>query len=63
MAYDKDFFSRAFEGHDDIPADLREASERICSAYGIRGICDPMWVVNVIAKETGRGDGCSKFYA
>jgi hypothetical protein len=46
----------------DVPADLRTAAERICQSYGIRGICDPMWIANVIARETGRGDGVSNFH-
>lgn len=33
----------------DVPADIRRAAERICVAYGIRGICDPMYIANVIA--------------
>ncbi len=45
-----------------VPDDIRVASERIVSAYGIRGICDPMWIANVIARETGRGDGEHTFY-
>jgi hypothetical protein len=45
-----------------VPEDLRTAATRICRAYGIKGICDPMYVANVIANETGRGDGCSNFF-
>lgn len=44
-----------------IPADLRRASERICTAYALRGVCDPMYVANVIAISIGRGDGQSNF--
>lgn len=39
-----------------VPDDIRRAAERIVSAYMIRGICDPMYVANLIAKETGRGE-------
>ena len=53
-------FNRAFEGMD-IPEDLRAISERICGAYGIRGICDPGYIANIIAKALGRGDGQSHF--
>jgi hypothetical protein len=64
---DHDFFDKAFYNElarkpYDIPADLRKASERICHAYGIRGICDPMYIANVIALEIGRGDGRSNFF-
>lgn len=46
-----------------IPDDLREAAERICRSYGIRGICDPMYVANVIATELSIGTGESTFTA
>jgi hypothetical protein len=43
------------------PPDIRSAAVRICQAYGIRGICDPGYIANVIAHELGRGDGLSNF--
>jgi len=58
----KEFFEKAFEGYD-VPKDLRTASERIVASYGIRGICDPMYITNVIANEIGRGDGQGNFYS
>lgn len=45
----------------DVPADIRRLAERICRSYGIRGICDPMYLANIIAVETGRGDGQHSF--
>jgi hypothetical protein len=44
-----------------VPADLRRLSERIVRSYGIGGICDPMYIANIIALETGRGNGQSEF--
>lgn len=44
-----------------VPDDIRTASRRICQAFGIRGSCDPMWIANVIAVATKRGDGFSNF--
>lgn len=44
-----------------LPANIRRLSERICRSYGIRGICDPMYIANVIAVELGLGDGYSNF--
>ena len=44
-----------------VPADIKRAATRLCRAYGIRGICDPMYFANIIALETGRGDGMSHF--
>lgn len=54
------FFEEAFEGLD-VPKDIRAAAEHIVRAYGIRGICDPAYIANVIALHTGRGDGKSSF--
>ena len=44
-----------------VPAKLRVLSERICRSYGIKGICDPMYIANVAALELGMGDGKSNF--
>lgn len=57
---DRDFFNEAFRGKT-VPQNLRKASERICRSYGINGICDPMYIVNLIAKELGLGNGQSHF--
>jgi hypothetical protein len=55
-------YEAAFANYPQTPADLRVAATRICRAYAIRGICDPMYIANVIAVETGRGDGEHHFY-
>lgn len=44
-----------------IPADLREFAVAFCDSFGIRGICDPMYVANVAAMGLERGDGRSDF--
>lgn len=64
---DKAFFVEAFTNPVTkepykVPADIREAAEHITRSYGIRGICDPMYIANVIAMHLGRGDGKSQFY-
>jgi hypothetical protein len=61
MFITKEFFDEAFEGMDGIQPGLRKASERICQAYSIQGICDPGYIANVIAVELGLGDGRSHF--
>ena len=63
----KSFYKEAFKNDVTdkayvIPKKLKNASMRICNAYGIKGICDPMYIVNVMARELGLGDGRSKFY-
>ena len=65
-AADKAFFDDAFmnavtKQPYNIPPDLRRLSERLCRTYGIRGVCDPMYIANVIAFELGLGDGMSNF--
>lgn len=54
------FFNEAFKDVN-VPDDIRQAAERICFCYGITGICDPVYIANIIAFETGRGDGKSNF--
>ena len=44
-----------------VPLGLRIAAQRICTSYDIQGICDPMYIANVIAVELGIGDGQSTF--
>lgn len=46
-----------------VPEDIKRLSTRLCRSYGIRGVCDPMYIANIIALETGRGDGQSNFTA
>jgi hypothetical protein len=45
------WFSAAFEGMEDVPDKIKEASKRICRAYGICGQADPGYIANVIKAE------------
>lgn len=45
----------------DVPAKLKKVATRLSRSYGIRGICDPMYIANVIAFELGLGDGQGNF--
>lgn len=58
---DEDFFQEAFKGYV-VPDGIKTASIAICRSYGIRGICDPMYIANTIAMHIGLGDGKSNFY-
>lgn len=63
----EDFFKEAFTNPVtrqpyDVPEDIKRLSRRLCQSYGIKGICDPMYIANVIAMELGRGDGQSNFW-
>ncbi len=55
------WFDNCFEGAT-VPADLRAASEALCRRFTIRGICDPMYLANLMAMELGRGDGRGAFH-
>lgn len=46
----------------DVPEDIKRLATRLCRSYGINGLCDPMYIANVIALELGRGDGQSNFF-
>jgi hypothetical protein len=54
------FYNDAFEGYT-VPENIKNASITICDTLNIKGICDPMYISNVIAKETGAGDGQHNF--
>ena len=63
----EEFFTEAFTNPVtrqpyDVPADIRKLSIRICRSYDICGICDPMYIANVIAVELNRGDGQGNFF-
>ena len=53
-------FNEAFKRYQ-VPERIRKASENICTEFNIKGICDPMYISNVIAFESGSGDGQSNF--
>lgn len=63
---DSEFFIEAFtdpvtrEPYE-VPIALKRLAIRICRSYGIRGVCDPMYIANVAAMELGLGDGQSNF--
>lgn len=57
---DKRFFELAFKGYT-VPDNIKRLSTRLCRSYGINGICDPMYIANVIAYELGMGDGSGNF--
>ena len=48
-------------GNDSVPPDLRALSESLCRVFNIRGVCDPMYIVNRVAAVLGMGDGKSRF--
>ena len=56
----KEFFIEAFKGYE-VPKNLKEVSTRICTEFKINGICDPMYISNVIAHELNIGDGNGNF--
>lgn len=57
----KDFFEDAFRGYE-VPEKIKNISMAICERFVISGICDPIYICNVIAAENGIGDGMSHFY-
>lgn len=44
-----------------VPEVIKDAAQEICAKYNINGICDPMYICNVIALELYLGDGVSNF--
>lgn len=59
----REAFTNAVTGEPhSVPDEVKSAATRITIAYGLRGISDPMYIANVIAKELGYGDGQSTFW-
>lgn len=44
-----------------VPFEIRTASQLIRDKFDIKGICDPMYICNLIATELNLGDGMSNF--
>lgn len=62
----EDFFREAFTDPTTnkpykIPDNLKQAAIDICRSYSISGICDPMYIANIIAERLDLGDGFSNF--
>lgn len=49
-----------FNGHD-VPPALKNIVSQIIKTWNIRGVCDGMYIANVIANDSGFGDGQSHF--
>lgn len=61
-AHSPAWFEEAFkDAETPIPEDIRRTAVRIIETHDIRGICDPMYVANLIAMYMQRGNGCSRF--
>jgi hypothetical protein len=60
------FIDKAFEGLN-CPESHKKAIQRVYDAYSAdclpKGVCDPVYMLNVICKELGIGDGQSNFYS
>jgi len=50
---------------DDVPEKVQKAIKRIYNSFPAdclpQGVCDPMWIMNIIAFELGVGDGQGNF--
>ena len=44
-----------------VPENIRRLTDLIMVRFSINGICDPMYICNVIAHTSGLGDGASHF--
>jgi len=63
MLYDKAYWDKRLSGNE--PEKVKNAIKRIYSAYPDdcmpQGICDPMYIMNIICLELGIGDGQGNF--
>lgn len=60
-----DFWKCAFKGYEDIDPRVKKAIMLVYQSYPMscmpNGVCDPMYIMNVIALELGIGDGKGQF--
>ena len=63
MKYDEKYWEQRFEFNP--PEKVKKAIRRIYESYPAecmpQGVCDPMYIMNVICKELGIGDGKGNF--
>lgn len=53
-------YKEAFDGSD-APENIKDTVTNICKRFVICGVCDPMYISNIIAVESNIGDGCGIF--
>jgi hypothetical protein len=44
-----------------VPFFIRQLASRICDVFAINGVCDPMYISNIVARRTGCGNGNNEF--
>ena len=63
MEYPKEYWEQRLGK--DVPEKVQRAIKRVYSAYPAycmpQGVCDPMYIMNVICHELGVGDGQGNF--
>ena len=59
MTYSEKYWTERIDKK--VPEKIKRAIKRVYEAYSpggmLQGICDPMYIMNVIAYEVGFGDG------
>lgn len=60
MAVLEERYAKMFEGHR-VPDNIRQAACLVLYRFTIVGICDGMHICNIIAHESGSGDGQGSF--
>lgn len=62
--YDTEYWEKRLKGN--VPERVKRAIRRIYASYPVeclpQGVCDPMYIMNIIALELGIGDGRGIFY-
>jgi hypothetical protein len=53
-------YDEQFKGYE-VPESIKNISIQIMTRFSISGVCDGMYICNVIATTCGIGDGCGKF--
>jgi len=67
MKYTEEYWNQRFETYNalEVPEKVKNAIRRVYNAYPKecmpQGLCDPMYIMNIIALEIGFGDGMGNF--
>lgn len=58
----REYMEECFRGYT-IPENIIIRAKEICKRFNITGLCDPVYICNCIAEDSGCGDGESHFFS
>ncbi len=66
MQYTDEYWKKRFDDTRTVPEEIKNAIKKVYSSYPEhcmpQGVCDPIYIMNIITQELGIGDGKGKFF-